>query len=132
MKNIIVFFLMVVLMSGCGIAVRESKEQIDKMDIDDVYRLAIKYYSEGYVREAEFLYEEVIRKYSDIKEPSDALTRVYLWSIYELGFINYLNNNYDKSKYYLELLFEKSGSFGDRIPQVVLGRRLYSKMKRGF
>lgn len=124
----IILLLVLLLLQSCGLAIRENREEIEKMDIFSTYRLALKYYSEGLVDEAEFLYREAINKYSISKVSDDETKKVYFWAIYEVAFINYTKGNYSVCKEYLEKLFSEAGS-NTKLAQVVLGKKLYSKIK---
>ncbi|MEN2997746.1 MAG: hypothetical protein ABDH28_01735 [Brevinematia bacterium] len=129
MKKLLPILLIFILtLCGCGPAIREKKEEIEKMDIPTIYRLAIKYYSEGLVDESEILYKEIINKYSQLKTPSEEEKRTYFWALYEVGFINYTKGIYKTSKEYLEKLFSEVGN-NHTLPQVVLGKKIYSKVK---
>lgn len=130
MKKLIINVIwLTLLVSSCGLAIRETPEEIGKADIQETYRLAVKYYSEGLINEAKFLYQKVIEKYSQLQSPGDKDRKTYLWAIYEIGFIEYSQERYDSAISYFETLFKEAGTFGDRLPQVVLGKRIYLKIK---
>ncbi|MFN4244596.1 MAG: hypothetical protein ACK4F9_00405 [Brevinematia bacterium] len=129
MRKLFLIVVGFVLMQGCGLAIKETRQELDSLSISDTYRLGIKYYSEGFVNEAEFIYKEALYKYYKLENPTDEDRRSYLWCLYEIAFINYIKNNFGASQEYLDKLFQEAGSFGDRLPQVVLGKKLALKMK---
>lgn len=120
---------LVIILSGCGPNIKETREEIEKMDVLQTYRLAIKYYSEGLINESEILFNEVLKKYSTLENPTKEERNAYLWSLYEISFIEYSKENYDNSIRYLEKLFSETSEFENRLPQVILGKRLQSKIK---
>lgn len=130
-RNLLILGLIVILISiyGCGLAIKETKEEIEKMDIKSTYRLAIKYYSEGAVSESEILHKEVLTKFSNTQNPTEEDKKTYLWSLYEIAFIYYSQGNYEKAQSYLEVLFKESQPSGDKLPQVILGKKIYSNIK---
>lgn len=117
------------VLQGCGLAIKETKQEIDKLTITETYRLGVKYYSDGFINEAEYLYKEAINKYEKSENLSDEDKKSYLWCLYEIAFINYTKNNIEISESYLEKLFKDAGTFGNRLPQVILGQKLISKIK---
>ncbi len=118
-----------IILFGCGPNIKETKEEIEKMDILQTYRLAIKYYSEGFINESEILFNEVLKKYSTLENPTKEEKNAYLWALYEISFIEYSRENYDNSIRYLEKLFSETGEFGNRLPQVILAKKIQSKIK---
>lgn len=129
MKKSIMIIILSTLFLGCGPNIKETKEEIEKMGVIQTFRLAIKYYSEGFITESEILFNEVLRKYSLLENPTKEEKNAYLWSLYEISFIEYSRENYDNSIKYLEKLFSEAGEFGNRLPQVILGKKLLSKIR---
>ncbi|MGC8766955.1 MAG: tetratricopeptide repeat protein [Brevinematia bacterium] len=126
---ILTFLISFLLLSSCGLALKEKPEEIEKMPIDKVYILAIDYYSNGLIDEAEFLYRKVIQKYESSSEKDESNKHIYLWSLYEVGFISYLKNDYQKAEEYFDKVILQSDS--QSMPQVLLAKRVLLNIKKG-
>lgn len=126
-KIIAILIFSLFVFSGCGLALKEKPEEIKNMEIDKLYNLAIDYYSNGLLNEAEFLYKKVIEKYENLQEKSEKDKYIYLWSLYEVGFINYLKDNYKEAKNYFNKVIHESES--QTTPQTILAKKILLKIK---
>ncbi len=123
------FFLVVVLsfvlFLGCGLKIKETSQTIETMDIEELYRAGVDYYSKGFIEEAKFFYIKAIEKYETLGSPNKRQKEIYAWCLYEIGFIEYANENYTKASEIMDKVMNFSAEeIGKNSAQYLLSRKI--------
>ena len=118
-----------VFLFGCGLRLKEKPEELNKMTIPELYSLGVKYYSEGMANEAKFVYTKIIEKYKTLPTPTDEDRDKYYWALYEIGFINYKNEDYKEALAFVDRVIASTNEgLTDKSPQVILAKKVRLKI----
>lgn len=126
---VLLFFVANIFLFGCGLRLKEKPEELDKMTIPELYNLGVKYYSDGMISEAKFVYTKIVDKYKTLPNPTDEDRDKYYWALYEIGFINYKNEDYKEALAFIDRVISgTSDGLTDKSPQVILAKKVRLKI----
>jgi outer membrane protein assembly factor BamD (BamD/ComL family) len=132
--NRVFVYLMALIMVGmvvtsCSLRLREKPEEVEKMPLTDLYNAGVAYYSDGMDNEAKYMYMKIIEKYKKIQNPTEEEKGKYYWALYEIGFINYKNENYRGSVNFMDMVLSGTNDgLDDKSPQIILAKKIKLKI----